>query len=676
MMKFFRKYTKHLLAVFMALLLIVWLGGDAITSLIRDRGHDRDFVRGTLAGKEIRQKDAAPVLRELEVLNSPILQRTTPWRMIWQSTLPYLGVQDQSTAMYIYGYPMMQAGVGPLNEDDWFLLVLEARDRGIFVSPEAVEQFKEDRGLSGPALQALRQQYAPQLIDAALHSYLMVMQLAIDTCKAPPPSQADIREFVRRTSEKADVTVVTVDVPVQPPDPQTSKFVDSNYQPTNAELAALFDKYKNVASQPAGLDFGYQVPEAVQIEYLEIKAGVLQSAQTISDDAAFDYWQKHKNEFLKPVPPQSAPATQPPPPAPKPEQYPTFTEAKSSVVRALQKKKADEAAQRIAREIIDELGKPWASPVSTQPALESQIPPSEMAPDVYAKALQRWSVKYPGVLTHVGLGLQEAQNLGTDPRIGTTTGMLGGERGMPFARAALLVEGLEPKPNRDSDEARYFRNVYETCSVPFVDQQGNAYVFRAVKIRPKQAPASMDAVRQQLVKDARVKRAYELAGQMAKALKDRAAATNLDAAFKADAELLKYIDEKALAHPAAFSRERCSSAPGMAPYVGPNYVQALGPDNKLLNAIFDLAPPTTTQPSRVLVWEQPEQRRWLVVQLNRILPPTQAEFDSMSGIAKQYLLHHYQSKLLAQWFDAAQIKTRLKWKPADEKAAKGSNAKS
>ena len=51
MMKFFRKYNRHLLAVFMALLLVVWLGGSALTSWLAP--NQAAQIMGTAFGSEI-----------------------------------------------------------------------------------------------------------------------------------------------------------------------------------------------------------------------------------------------------------------------------------------------------------------------------------------------------------------------------------------------------------------------------------------------------------------------------------------------------------------------------------------------------------------------------------------------------------------------------------------------
>ena len=98
----------------------------------------------------------------------------------------------------------------------------------------------------------------------------------------------------------------------------------------------------------------------------------------------------------------------------------------------------------------------------------------------------------------------------------------------------------------------------------------------------------------------------------------------------------------------------------------PSSVPGVGSDPKLFDAIFGMPAKTATQPSRVLIWEQPEQRRWLVIELKRILPPTKDDYSSYCTQAIAYLQKERQRELLVEWFDRDQIKSRMKWKSVAE----------
>ena len=69
MMKFFRKHMKELLAFFMCLLLVAWLGGTALTSILRTDAIDADREIARMFGEAVQQRDLWPVASELEVLD-------------------------------------------------------------------------------------------------------------------------------------------------------------------------------------------------------------------------------------------------------------------------------------------------------------------------------------------------------------------------------------------------------------------------------------------------------------------------------------------------------------------------------------------------------------------------------------------------------------------------------
>src|SRR5688572_31237195 len=94
MMKFFRKYNKQLLAVFMALLLLVWLGGDALSSIMHERYSPGKEVRGEAFGETVQIKHMQPSYNEAQILD-----RMVPyWRRPWFFLLRDLGLKNQAAA--------------------------------------------------------------------------------------------------------------------------------------------------------------------------------------------------------------------------------------------------------------------------------------------------------------------------------------------------------------------------------------------------------------------------------------------------------------------------------------------------------------------------------------------------------------------------------------------------
>src|SRR5690606_38206222 len=119
-----------------------------------------------------------------------------------------------------------------------------------------------------------------------------------------------------------------------------SKFVDSEHQPTEEELKAQFEKYKDVQAGMGEEGMGYLLPEKVQIEYIRVNVDKLKDRQTVTDDVAWQHWKQNPQKYTKP--PATQPSTAPA------EPYETFTEARDAVRKDLLEQDAREEARKIA----------------------------------------------------------------------------------------------------------------------------------------------------------------------------------------------------------------------------------------------------------------------------------------------------------------------------------------
>jgi len=630
MMKFFRKYTKHLLVVFMSLLLVVWL---APSSMFRGGPTQEDEAVGKAFGRTVRYRDLMPAYNQTQTLDLLV----PFWRMPWYYALHQLGLTDPR-ALQHYGRTVREEELSPT---EWYMLTAEARHSGVHVTAEAVEQFKRDH--IGPRdIRAVRDRRRVSLehIDRALHSFLQVQEAALLACRAVQISEADVQYFVRQAKERVSVSIVAL---------KAAQFLDPSYEPGDQELKEHFDQYKNTASRPAGgLEFGYQLPEAVQIEYIRVNVQALTDRQTISDEEAFRYWKDHTDEFTRPAT-QPATATKPKTP-PKAEPYTTFTEARGQVLEKLQRARAEEEALRIARDLIVRLNQPWEGAPTTQPGNYRQPPESETAADVYPRLIDGFQSKYPGVLSYARAHLLEHPALRRHPEIGRLTALRGTKQQIRLDRAAFLTAGLEARPEDNPDHARYFQNVYETCAEPFVDFDGNAFVWRTVAIRPKQPPPMSDTLREKLIADLRDLHAYEEAERRARALAEQAAEVGLEQALEAVPALKERLGDSALLKPEPFSRRE-----------GPRLYSEIGHDRDFVETCFSLGGQETTRPARVAVHEQRPREQWLVVQWHQTFPVTRAEYDEQRSSAIPYYRLNRQMEVLKSWFDEEQIRARIGW---------------
>lgn len=638
MMKFFRKYTKQLLAVFMVLLLIVWLGGSALQHVFDRSQEHLKMPRAKVFGKTVLVRDMQTAFRETEVLKAMNIQ----WEWMWANAVARLGARNMNDLRRLVG----AVRTSPLTLEEWYMLDVAARRSGIQVSEEQLERFKAASGLTGEALASIRDRsnFSLDTLDEALRSYVRVNEMVESAIEAIKPSEADIQDAIRDSQEKVTVAVVTLDA---------TKFEDSTWQATEEELQKQFDEGKDKDPSPSSMGervFGYREPEKAQIEYIRVDVNALARRQKISDEAAWEYWDAHKDEFLRPV---SRPASAPASSQPEPKPYDTFTEAKPKVIEQMAERAAQAEAQRLANEMISTLAKPWVGAPTTQPDNYAIPPAGQESDQVYPNLIASLEPRYPGVFKYGRTLLQDQKELAANnPDIRSAYFRGSGQYGfVSVAQAAFMVAGLEAKKDAIPDQTRLFRNVYQTCAEPFVDMgaKGSIVIFRTVATRAKQPAQSMDSVRDKLIADLRKIRAGKEAERLAKELAEKAGAIGLKAAFENDAQLIAKLGKDAYKDNVTFSRST-------------RYVPEFHGDSELIKRCFAVATaPATSQPARIITQPLRYPSGWAVVEWHKLLPVTTQEYDEERAEAIVRVIGSRQLAFMRDWFDPAQIRARVGW---------------
>lgn len=623
MMKFFRKHMKKLLMVFMVALLIVWLGGTALNNLLSGAATQDDVVWGTIYGREVEQKQINYTNYHAETLNVI--------------------------------YPMWRVRLSPsrdeqLDDFPFFMLVTEAVDNGIYISPERIDKIMEM--IAPERLDFVRKgQYKRSLerIRQAIEMYLMVQENMSQASAAVLPSEADIQHVVRQIAEKAEVSVLTV---------PAREFINETYEPSDDDLSEHFEKYKNEPQNYSPLEFGYQMEEAARVEYVQVNIEALTEQQTVTEQDAYDYWKGHQEEFLEPPTPQTQPSANPAD-RPKREPYETFTEAKADVLEKLRERKGKDAALSVARELIGLLTIPWADAPTTQPDNYKEPPASEKADDVYQKLIDRLQGKYAGILKYGRTELFGRKQAWRAEEIGATNAMMGTPMRSSFTQVAFMVPGLSATREDDKLRARFFRNIWETCSEPLTDAAGHAYVFRTIAARPAQPPASFEDVRDDLVTDLRRLRAYEKAERLVRDLIDNTGDKDLEAAFDGSPELISKLARSALRILTPFPRAE------LAPYgpdgLRPFMVPGLGRDEEFIDLCFA----SPDEEHYVKIHERKQFGQWVILQRHKIIPVNRAEFDEQRETAQGQLMRKAFTDFRQEWLAAENIRKRVAWVPAE-----------
>ena len=638
MMKFFRKNTKPLLAVFMALLLIVWLGGSALQKLFSGDRNSGKQVVGHAFGQPVRVRDFQQAKINDAIGQELTRFRSLSWNRPWAEIIPRIGLPHE---MWQMAFMQISQMIPPLGLEEWYLLDAEAQHNGVFVSMSEVEQVRNN--IPEEMLRAIRNQHRSSIaeIDTTIQSYLRVVQAAQRAAMAVVVSEADLQEWIRQTGEKVKVNLVVID---------PTRLEDANYQPTDAEIQAQFDKYKNTPKGTTVNEFGYQLPDATQVEYIMIDVDAIAKLQEISDDTAFSYWEAHKNEFTQPMTqPESVAVTQPAPPKP----YETFSAAHADVVKKLQREQALGIAERIGEDMIKQLNKPWTHVETTQPWDYKEAPASEQDAELYEKLIASRHDKYAAALRYQRTGIVSQQELKDVPFIGGASVFAGLPSQMPMSELAFKVAGLVPKEEKkDATESigQLYRSLYQTCPEPVKDPEGNVYVFRNVAIRPAQAPTEIDApLRERLIRDVRYAHAAEQAAKEAQALAEQARHLGLKTAFDGS-EVAKKLEPTAWMTPESFPR-------------GYGFIPGIGRDQQLVDLSFDLAKQaSTTQPSPIATHQQ-KNGKWVVVEFKSFSPVTQDEYNQMRKDVMPQMLAQKRVWFVMEWFNVDQIHARTAWQP-------------
>ncbi|MGD2110596.1 MAG: hypothetical protein PVI86_14550, partial [Phycisphaerae bacterium] len=229
MMKFFRKHNKELLAVFMVLLMIVFLGGSALNNLLTP-SMNRVVAHTRLGDISFQDQQTARHFTD-------ILERTG---QSWST--PFFGVYE------------------PITTTEWIILTREAEELGLASTTSASVNLPADINEWARVLRV-----KPSHIVTAYAQLAAIRQTGSAVANASSLSEAEILAAARDALEKVRVGVAML---------PAEAFVDETREFSESELQAQFEKYQETEAGP-GLEFGYYVQPEVQVQYIRIDRDVI-----------------------------------------------------------------------------------------------------------------------------------------------------------------------------------------------------------------------------------------------------------------------------------------------------------------------------------------------------------------------------------------------------------------
>jgi len=643
-MQFFRKYNKHLLAVFMALLLVIWLGGSAIEEFARVKPGKR--VVGTADGGPITEADTSRAKMESDLLG---------WMgLSWQQMGARVGLPEPTNADERLG------------QIDWVLLKREAKRLGSEMTPERAEEL-----LSGPAprpgerslreqirIQAAQRNIRAQLIYDAAANYFSVWNAMTVFLSVTAPPEPELRRWARDISEFASIEAVVL--------PATS-FADPEQTFSEAELTRQFESYKSVMAD-GGLNFGYFLKPRVKVQYIridpdKIKEHLRGSEQSYLKDA-YTYWQENRetagefrwtiaeiDEFKK-----NADATSNGVKTPELGAFYTdFAQAQEKALTAVKLNAAKAETDRITNRLIQAVREPWFN-ISYDESGHKPAPDTVKSDGYYQDMIAALpaNLQYPE-----GITVQTADWTTEEQLVDDIEGFSQAGLPMPnggFVRPVQLafnVQGIVDAPEERRRDTSLHLSLWQTFAKQVTGLNGSTYLFRVVGAQAGREPESLTEIADLVADELRLQAGRAKAKSSAEAFLADIGTLGLSEAWVANEELKAKVTpyRGGYVEPPLFARDNSLfTARG-------DVVQPFGRiTDEFIDVAFKLA--TDGEASQPAVIELPDEARVVLIKGKSLRPLYREDFQARRDFLRQQFGRQQQAEIVGQWLNAKKVRER------------------
>ena len=287
--KIFRKHQKVLLVVagLMAMIAFVVLPIVLQNFSVRQGGADPVVVSTTKYG-DITQSG----MQNLRARHERVLGILT---MI----LSKVNSIDPQLCREYLERPQMFGGSKEEDSVNRWLMAHKADELGMNVSNETITNFIKEQSSGKLSLKDFQgyvkqyggDRYTEQNLFDDLSEELKVQEFrniyAISVTGVPPGQRWD---YYCRTQQQA--TIECIPVPV-------AKFAATNQKPSDKELEAYFEKYKDKVQLPDASEPGFRVPQKIEIEYFTANVDKFAAPENVTDDEIQTYYEKDPKNYDK-----------------------------------------------------------------------------------------------------------------------------------------------------------------------------------------------------------------------------------------------------------------------------------------------------------------------------------------------------------------------------------------
>ena len=271
----FRRHQRKLLAIFAILAMISFVVSDSVPRLLSSNYNGRDQ-------------------KVVDLHSTPL----------YRSQLNELARQRNRANMFVAGLAqfMPREVFGGLKDRDLVdavILQREADRLGIPATPEmGREWLKQITGgrMNSELFTALYSRFSSEISEEQLLTDI-ANQVRLANVRrllgSPIVTPYDVFRSYRDQNERIGAKLVEVPV---------DKFLSKVPEPSQADLQALYDKYKDVLPDPGRETPGFKVPRQVQVEILSIDGNALQRGirDKLTESELRSYYENHKSEFEVP----------------------------------------------------------------------------------------------------------------------------------------------------------------------------------------------------------------------------------------------------------------------------------------------------------------------------------------------------------------------------------------
>lgn len=502
MLKFLRKYNKILLVVFGAFLMVAFLAPQAIQQL----GQLNDRKIGELDGEPIMRSDLQQASAELSALDT-----VTPLITRFIIPLDRGSTSDRAVQWLLLTREAEQGGFygSDLDGQTWLpdlatlLAETQAQQQGIQLTPEQQGERRQQ------ALDFLVQQVPrarrPKMLETEQEIYQViakargVFRLFRTYQFAPRLSGTRLVSEAARLSNAAAADLLVLDA---------RSFTAGVPEPTEAEIQAHFEQYKDTPRGQGDYSMGYRLPRGVTLEWLTLDNAAIRALVEIDPVDSRKHYERNR------------------------DLYPADYAGERARIRDdLTARKVEEvfneADRTIRAEVLRTLsgvGEDGAYRVLPDDWADRRVSYEQLAQLVVDRIRDAHGITIP--LPEVNRRASEVltqQDLLALPGIGRS-GVRIGANVVAFAAAAFQAREL------DANADFQLQVGLTAMEKPSQDQAGNRYYYRLLEAREEQAPETLDAeLRKRVIDDLRAIAAYELLASEAETYRTSLANADFDA---------------------------------------------------------------------------------------------------------------------------------------------------